>query len=162
MGHQTKVSAQNGSPPSPAKGLAGDVGEFAHDVLSLAELQAQLFAADLQQCGQRVFVPAAILIASGALGLACFPIALAGLALLMIQVFAATPAAAFLIVAAFGLVASALVCLISWSNVRRRLAVLGRSKQELVRNLRWIKKVLERTRITRKQHSLDNSWRTLT
>ena len=54
MGHQTKISDQNGSPRSASKGLARDVGEFAYDVLTLAELQAQLFVADMQECGQRV------------------------------------------------------------------------------------------------------------
>jgi hypothetical protein len=162
MDDQTKVSEQNGSTRAASKGLAGDVGEFAYDVLALAELQAQLFAADMQQCSQRVLVPGAILLVGAVLGLACFPIALAGLALLIIQVFETTPAAAFLIVAGVGAVASALVCVLSGLYVGRRLAVLGRSKKELLRNLSWIKKVLERTRTTRKKHSLDNSWRTVT
>ena len=162
MGHQTKVSEQNGSPKAASKGLAGDVGEFAHDVLTLAELQAQLLAADVQQCSQRIVVPGTALLAGAALGLACFPVALVGLALLIVQVFETTPAAAFLIVAAIGAITSALVCFISSLRMRKRLAVLARSKQELIRNLRWIKKVLERTRITRKKHSLDNSWRTVT
>jgi len=162
MVHQTKVSEQNGSPKAASTGLAGDVGEFAHDVLTLAELQAKLFAADVRQCNQRVLVPGTALLGAAALGLACFPIALVGLALLVVQVFETEPAAAFLIVAAIGALASALVCLISLSRVRRHLTVLGRSKQELFRNLNWIKKVLERTRITRKKHSLDNSWRTVT
>jgi hypothetical protein len=56
---------------------------------------------------------------------------------------------------------SAMVCVIAWSYVRQHMAVLGRSQQELVRNLRWIKKVLERSRITRR-NNIDNSWRTVT
>jgi hypothetical protein len=56
---------------------------------------------------------------------------------------------------------SALVCTIGWYQVRERVAVLGRSQQALARNLRWIKKVLERSRITRR-NNIDNSWRTVT
>ena len=137
------------------------MGEFAHDVLTLAELQAQLFVADVQECGQRVLVPGLVLLCGVALGLACFPIALAALALLLIQVFETSYAAGFLIAAAVGAVLSALLCVIGWFQVRQRVAVLGRSQQELVRNLRWIKKVLERSRITRR-NSIDNSWRTVT
>jgi hypothetical protein len=162
MGHQTKVSEQNGSPKAPSKGLAGDVVEFAHDVLTLAELQAQLLAADMKQCGRHILVPSTALLAGVALGLACIPVALVGLALLVVQIFETKPAAAFLIVAALGAVISALICLISSRRVHRGLSALSRSQQELVRNLRWIKKVLERTRITRKKHSLDTSWRTVT
>jgi uncharacterized membrane protein YqjE len=161
MDYQTQISEQNGSPQTVSKGLARDVGEFAHDVLTLAELQGQLFVADVQQCSQRVLVPGLVLLGGLALGLACFPVALAALALLVIQIFETSYAAAFLIAALVGAVLSALVCVIGWFQVRERVAVLGRSQRELVRNLRWIKKVLQRSRIARR-NSFDDSWRTVT
>ena len=161
MGHQTKISEQNGSPETAPKALARDVGEFAHDVLTLAELQARLFIADVQECGQRVLVPGLVLLCGVALGLACFPIALAALALLLVQVFETSYAAGFLVAAVGGAVLSALLCVVGWFHVRERLAVLQRSQQELVRNLGWLKKVLKRKRITR-ENGVDNSWRTVT
>jgi len=161
MGHQTKLSDQNGSPRTASKGLARDVGEFAHDVLTLAELQAQLFVADMQECGQRVRVPGLILLGGAALGLACFPIALIALALVVVQVLGTSYAIGFLIAAGLGAALSALMCSLGWYQVRERVAVLGRSQQALARNLRWIKKVLERSRITRR-NNIDNSWRTVT
>ena len=99
--------------------------------------------------------------AAVALGLACFPIALAALALWLVQVFETSYAAGFLIAVVVGAVFSALLCVIGWFQVRKHMAVLRRSQQELVRNLRWIKKVLERNRTTRR-NSIDNSWRTVT
>jgi uncharacterized membrane protein YqjE len=161
MVHQTRISGQNGSPRIASKGLARDVGEFAYDVLTLAELQAQLFVADVNECGQRVLVPGLVLLCGVALGLACFPIALAALALLVVQIFGTSYAAGFLIAVVVGAALSALLCVIGWYQVRQRVTVLGRSQQALVRNLRWIKKVLERSRITRR-NSIDNSWRTVT
>jgi uncharacterized membrane protein YqjE len=162
MDNQTKVSSQNGAPrTSPRAGLASDVGEFAHDVLTLAELQGQLFVADVRECSKRVLIPGLVLLGGVALGLACVPFALAALALLLIQVFEISYAAGFLIAAVAGAVLSALLGVIGWFQVRKGLAVLGRSQQELVRNLRWIKKVLERSRLTRR-NSIDNSWRTVT
>lgn len=157
MGHQTKISERNGSSETGSKGLARDVGEFAHDVFTLAELQAQLLAADVRECGQRVLVPGVVVLCGVVLGLSCFPIALAALALLVIQAFGTSYAAGFLTAGVLGAVSSALLCIIGCLQVRKRAAVLRRSKQELVRNLRWIKKVLERSRITRTE---DNSWRT--
>ena len=160
MGHQTKVSERNGSPQTAPKALVRDVGEFAHDVLTLAELQAQLFVTDLQECSRRALVPGLVLLSGAALGLACFPVALAALALLLIQVFETSYAAGFLLATMVGAILSTLLCVSGWFLVRKRLAVLQRSQQELVRNLRWIKKVLERNRTTRSD-STDNSWRTV-
>jgi len=161
MDHQTKISEQNGSPETAPRALARDVGEFAHDVLTLAELQARLFIADVQECGQRVLVPGLVLLCGVALGLACFPIALAALALLLIQVFETSYAAGFLMAVVVGAVLSALLCVIGWFQFRERMTFLRRSQQELVRNLLWIKKVLVRSRIKR-GNSIDNSWRTMT
>ena len=160
MGHQTKIDERNGSPETAPKALARDVGEFAHDVLTLAELQAQLLVADLRAYSQRVLVPGLILLGGVALALACFPIALAALALLVTQIFETSYAAGFLIAAMVGTAFSALLCVTGWFQARKQMAVLQRSQQELVRNLRWIKKVLERNRTTR-SNSTDNSWRTV-
>ena len=160
MGHQTKVNDRNGSPQTAPRTLARDVGEFAHDVFTLAELQAQLFVTDLRECGRRVLVPGLLLFAGAALGLPCIPIALAASALLLIQVFETSYATGFLLATIVGAIASALLCVSGWLLVRQRLTVLRRSQEELVRNLRWIKKVLERNRTTRSD-SNDNSWRTV-
>src|SRR6185436_17579146 len=129
MVHQTKLSDQNGSPRTASKGLARDVGEFAHDVLTLAELQTQLFVADMQECGQRVRVPGLILLSGVALGLACFPIALAALALVVVQVFGTSYVFGFLTTVAVGAALSALLCAIGLYQVRERVTVLGRSQQ---------------------------------
>ena len=160
MGHQTKVSERNGSPQTAPKALARDVGDFAYDVFTLAELQVQLFASDMQECGRRVLVPGLVLLCGAALGVACFPVALAALALWFIQVFETSYATGFLLATIVGAILSALLCVSGWFLVRERLTFLRRSQEELVRNLRWIKKVLERNRTTRSD-STDNSWRTV-
>ena len=115
----------------------------------------------MTEYGQRVFAPGLALLCGVALGLACFPIGLAALSLLLVQVFGISYAAGFLIAAVVGTIVSALLCILGWIQVRERAAVLRRSQQELARNLRWIKKVLERRRITRK-NSTDKTWRTET
>jgi uncharacterized membrane protein YqjE len=160
MGHQTKVSERNGSSQTAPRAFARDVGGFAYDVLTLAELQVQLFASDMRECGQRVFVPGLVLLCGAALGWACFPVALAALALLIIQVFETSYATGFLLATTVGAISSVLLCISGWFLVREPLALLQRSQEELVRNLRWIKKVLERNRTTR-SNSTDNSWRTV-
>jgi hypothetical protein len=123
------------------------VGEFAHDVLTLVELQGQLFIADVKECSQRVLVPGIVLLIGVVLGLTCVPIALAGSALLLVQFFETTFAAGFMIIPLAGALVSTLLCAIGLWQVRKRFEVLGRSQQqELVRNLRWVRKVIERNR----------------
>ena len=160
MGHQTKVSERNGSPQTAPKALARDVGDFAYDVFTLAELQVQLFTSDIQECGRRVLVPGLVLLCGAALGVACFPVALAALALWFIQVFETSYATGFLLATIVGAISSVLLCVSGWFLVREPLTLLRRSQEELVRNLRWIKKVLERDRTIRSNRT-DNSWRTV-
>lgn len=156
MVDQTQVAERNGSPA----GLARDVGEFAYDVLTLAELQGQLLVADVQECSQKVLAPGLALLCGAALGLAGLPIALVALALWLQESLAISYAAGFLLSAGIAMVVGAPLCAVGWFLVRKRLAVLQRSQQEFARNLNWIKKVLQRTRITR-NGSIDNSWRTV-
>lgn len=126
--------------------------------MTLAELQAQLFAADVRESGQRIVMPGLVLLCGAALGLACFPIALVPLAPLLIQVFTMSYAAGFWVAVAVGMVLSALLCAVGWSRIREHMRILQRSQQELFRNLRWIQRVLERKRITRKSRT-NNNWR---
>ena len=99
------------------------------------------------------------LLAGLALVLAGLPIALISLALWLKEVFATSYAAGFLLAAGVALLVGAPTCIIGWFQFRKRLAVMQRSQQEPIRNLGWIKKVLERSRITR-TGNVDNSWRT--
>jgi len=92
MADQTKIEERNGSPA----GLARDVGEFAYDVLTLAELQGQLFVADARECSQKVLAPGLALLGGVALGLAALPIALVAVALWLKETFAISYAAGFL------------------------------------------------------------------
>jgi hypothetical protein len=146
MDNQAQISERNGSPQIRSKALARGVSGFAHDVLILAELQAQLFVVDVQLCGKRLLAPGLVVLCGVALGLACFPIALAALALLLVQVLEISYAVGFLLAVAVGAALSALLCVVGWLELREPVAVLRRSRRELVRNLRWLKKVIERSR----------------
>lgn len=146
MDDQTKIDERNGTPNSASKGFARGLGTFAHDVLTLADLQAQLFAADMRECRQRVMAPLLVLFCGVAMSLACFPVALAALALFLVQVFQTSYAAGFLIAFGAGAVLGILLSAVGWRKVSQRASVLMRSQHELIRNLRWIKEVLDRSR----------------
>jgi uncharacterized integral membrane protein len=146
MVQQTKVAASNGASKSASNGLAWDVGAFANDAVTLTELQSQLLAADMRECSRGAWVPSLVLLAGLALGLACFPIAMVTAALGLVYFLETSHFTAFLIVLAGGVIGSALLCVLSWIRVRQHVAVLGRSRDELVRNLRWMKRVITRNR----------------
>ena len=131
-----------------SRGFARGVGDFAHDVLTLAELQAQLLAADAQECRQRVLIPALLLFGGLAVSLACFPVGLAALALYLVQSYKMSYATGFLIASIVGAVLGSLLSVFGCFQVRKSLAVLQRSQHELIRNLRWIRKVLDHSRTT--------------
>lgn len=122
------------------------MGTFAHDALTLAELQARLCAADMRECRQRVMAPLLVLFCGVAMSLACFPVALAALALIVVQAFQTSYAGGFLIACCAGAAIGILLCLVGWRKVSQRASVLKRSQHELIRNLRWIKEVLDRSR----------------
>jgi len=146
MGEQTMVAERNGASQSTNNGLAWDVSSFANDAMTLTELQAKLLAADLRECRRRSWVPSLVLLAGLAIGLACFPIAMVTVALGLVQFLETSHFTAFLIVLVTGATGSVLLCLVSWITVRQHFARLQRSRDELVRNLRWMKRVITRYR----------------
>jgi hypothetical protein len=154
------VSQKNGSSEPIGSSLGSDMSDFLKGVSTLVELQAQLFVTDVRECRQHGFFPGLILLCGVALGTGCFPVALVAIALLLIQVFEISSAAGFLIAVLAGTVLSGLLTMIGWFQVRKQMTVLQRSQQELVRNLRWLKKILVRDRLTRNQNGPNNSWRT--
>lgn len=146
MDQQTRVAERNGASMNEPHGLAWDLGSFANDAMTLTELQSQLLAADMRECTRRGWVPSLFVVGSAALGLACFPIALVTAALGLVKFFELSHFTAFLSVLVVGASGSILLGIIGWIKVRERAATLRRSRDELMRNLRWIKRVITRTR----------------
>ena len=146
MDDQTKADNPKSPQQSASRGFATGAGNFAQDVLTLAELQAQLLAIDVRDCRARITVPVVLLLGGFAIAFACCPIGLAAFALCLIQFFNTSYATGFLIAFIVGAILGTLMSIIGWRRVGKRLAVLKRSQHELARNLRWIKTVIGRSR----------------
>ena len=93
-----------------------------------------------------MLVPALLLLCGLAVSLACFPVGLTALALYLVQIYKTSYATGFLIAFIVGAVLGTLLSVFGCLQVRKSLAVLQRSRHELIRNLRWIKKVLDHSR----------------
>lgn len=133
---------QSAAPIQAARGTA----DLLHDMLTLAELQWQLFALDGRQYVRGLLWPAVWLACGTALALSCLPLALVVLALALVETTSLSIAQAFGVALAVGFgLALGLIGSVVWF-VRRRLVFLQRSKSQWQQNLRWLKDMLQRVK----------------
>jgi len=143
MVDQASVSRSNGSNnhASPLT-MVGNIADFGNDSATLAELQAKLTALDAKECAARAAMPIIILGACLALALGSLPVILIGLADLIALNTRLSVGMARLIV---GLVAFVLAGVGGYVGLKGSISSLDcfrRSREELVRNLSWIRTVL--------------------
>lgn len=151
MAQLLDVDKRNGSPPTVTGGLRKDVSDLAHDVLTLAELQAQLLFTDVKEGSQNARMPSLLLFFGVIFAVACAPIALVALALFVVEIFTVSYAFGFLIAAVVGAALSGTMCAIGAYRLGNSFKVLNRSRKELECNVRWMKNLLNPSQLDRNQ-----------
>ena len=134
----------NESTPAPPNGVAKDVGELTHDIVSLAELQFELFRSDYREGLKGLLIPVALLLVAGMVTVGTVPMALLLMAELLAQVGGLTRASALSIAALSGLLVAVALGIVGWSYLHGVGRVFKRSRAELRRNITWIKHALKR------------------
>ena len=86
----------------------------------------------------------ALLLFAGIVAVGTVPIALILLAEFLAQATGLSRAAAFSIAAAGGLIVALALGVVGWSCLRGAMRVFERSREELARNMTWIKHALKR------------------
>lgn len=122
--------------------LTGSLTELGHDVMTLADLQAKLARADLDETVTEAKVPAIGLVVGLVVLLVSLPILMVGLAELLVSYDALPRFGSYLAVGGGFAVLAALtswLCLRSLSKCGRSF---GRSKEEFSRNVSWIARVI--------------------
>ncbi len=115
---------------------------MARDVTTLAELQGQLFRSDAREISQRIGRPLAAFLAGSLLFVTTVPVAL--LAIVQSLVAMGLPqAAAYGLVAVTSLTATAGLAAWAWRRLRAMPPAFARSREELMRNIAWIKDAVE-------------------
>ena len=152
---ETTMNRHNGSTPSPPNGVAKDMGELTHDIMSLAELQFELFRIDCREGLKRMLVPVAMLLVAGIVAVGTVPIALILVAEFLVQTAGLSRAAAFSIVALSGFIVALAMGVVGWSYLRGVVCVFERSREELTRNMTWIKHALKRPAPIKSQQPQD-------
>jgi hypothetical protein len=124
---------------------ARSVGQILHDILTLGQLQAQLFTLDAKEAGSRIQRPIVALAAGVVLAVCAVPVALFGIALLLVDVAGMSRLAAVWITFIFAIfVAASLVgYAIAW--FRKPPGLFEHSREELVNNIERVKEMLHRS-----------------
>ena len=138
------MNRRNGSTASPPSGVAKGMGELTHDIVSLAELQFELFRRDCREGLTRMLIPLALLLVAGIVAAGTVPIALILVAEFLAQAAGLSRAAAFSIAAMSGFIVALAIGLVGWSHIRGAVRVFERSREELTCNMTWIKHALKR------------------
>lgn len=141
------MSAQtpmNGATESPSVGdVTSDVSSLAHDLITLAELQARLLFVDVREMSVRSAASVAGLAATVAIGLGAVLILLWGTAELLVDFGGWSRGVAGLTV---GAVAAAIAIVVGRESLRRLkrvTTVLSRTHYELQQNLEFVKSLVQ-------------------
>jgi len=122
-------------------GVLGNLAEFGGDIASLAELQAELGVADLKEATRKATLPAAAVAVA-------IPLALGGVLVLLLGAVEGLVLAGMTRVWALvvvGLAALIVAGVLGWLAARglaNSFESFRRSREELARNVAWIKTVL--------------------
>jgi len=138
MDRETKMTTNGRARPSEPN-VASSFAGLTHDVIELAELQAQLFAVDVKQTSQSTRSALVLAMVGACVLLGSIPVALIALAELLVQQLSWSPAASYGVATLVGVVISAAILGTAWAQFRAGLGNLSRSREELNRNIAWIK-----------------------
>jgi hypothetical protein len=122
--------------------MVGNIADFGNDIATLAELQFKLTALDAKECAARAATPIIFLVMGVALALGSLPVILIGLADLIAANTKLSAGLAQLIVGLVALVLAGVGGYVGLKGSMSSLDSFRRSREELVRNISWIRTVL--------------------
>lgn len=122
--------------------VVSNAAEFAEHLLTLGELQGRLAAFETKQNVEAVKFGTAVMLVGAAIGVAGLPIALAGIAEVLVSALNMNRGAALLSVAVAAFAVAGVCIAIAIGRLRASDLGFPLSKEELSRNINWIRTVL--------------------
>lgn len=119
--------------------VATSFSELAHDVIELSELQAQLFVHDVKSTGQKTRTSLVLSVVGVCVLLGTVPLLLMALGEFIAEQTGWPQSAGLAIAAVIGIVASAVLMVVARNRLTAGLNSLQQSRDELSRNIDWIK-----------------------
>lgn len=144
MVDQANMTQTDGSTQSPPRAAAENVGEITNDIVSLAELQVKLCKLDTREAVGRLGAPAALLVVAAAVALGTIPVVLLLIAEALVAIGGFASWLALLTATVLGLGAAVVMAVVGWKKLRKPFPLFHRSRDELKRNISWIRRVLAR------------------
>ena len=135
----------NGRYPGKTPNVAASVGDLTHDVIELSELQVQLLSLDAKQSMEKARACLVLAVVGACVLLGTIPVALLALAALLIEQLGWSVAAGTAVATFVGLLIAGVVMGVAYSYIKKGLVSFDRSREELRRNVAWLKSTL-RTR----------------
>lgn len=132
----------NGRVRANEPNVTGSFSDLAHDVIELAELQSKLFALDIKSTTAKTRTSLLLSVTGVCLLLGSIPVALYALAELFVEQFGWSQSAGFAVAALIGLALSGCFLAAAWQRFRTGMNIMQRSREELTRNIAWIKSSL--------------------
>jgi hypothetical protein len=132
----------NGRSQNNEPGVATSFSGLTHDVVELAELQAQLFALDVKQTSEKTKTSLLLAVVGVCALLGSIPVALYALAELLREQLEWSAAASFGVATLVGILVSASILAAAWVQFKTGLVTMRRSREELSRNIAWVKSSL--------------------
>lgn len=142
MGDQATVNGSRTDGQDQEEGVVGNITGFANDVATLVELQAKLASLDFQDCASRAKLPLIATAAGALIVLGSVPVVVGGLGLILAEAFRLSNGLGLLIAGGVVILLAGLVAAFSALRAARSLESFRRTREELGRNLLWLKTVL--------------------
>lgn len=132
-------------PEAHPPGLAHNMGELGSDFLTLLELQARLGWEDLKTASRQATLGFAWTIVALGCAIGGLPVLLVGVAEFLVEVLGWTRWLAYLSFGTIAVLTSAFLAYLGARRIFANAAVFRRSRDELLKNLEWLKQVSRQT-----------------
>jgi hypothetical protein len=135
-------SSADGAGGSAAYAVVSGVAGLGEDLLDLAELQARMAAIELRQNLNAAKASGAAILAGSILAIASLPVALMGIAELLVSELGLKHGNAFLCTGGVAMLVGVACAGIAAAWLRRQKLGFPLSAEELARNLNWVRTVM--------------------
>jgi len=126
--------------PNVATSFSG----LAHDAIELAELQAQLLSLDVKSTSRNARGAFVLTVVGASFLLSSISVGLFALAEVLVEKLSWSHSAADIVAALIGIVLGGAVLVVAWRLWLSGIGSLKRSRDELTRNIAWIKSSLRK------------------
>jgi len=134
----------NGRIPTDEPNVVTSFSGLAHDVIEMAELQAQLLSLDVNSTGRNARGAFVLTVVGASFLLSSISVGLFAVAQFLVENLGWSQSAGDFVAALIGIAAGGAVLAGAWYRWQSGLSSLTRSRDELSRNIAWVKSSLRR------------------